>query len=406
LTMASLRTRVRYGGDDPTRQIDSASGPTKPPADPLAGRKKAWINQILFRGKRRSSLDDGGGGHDRRRSAVEVVALLLVLALMSLAFPNVKHNGVRGDSSRSEPISYSCPASISKSLNDVGNNFDVYTADIRRSSFRRNDTSLTLDHIRSRPMDGWGIPYHSVKEGLLRPWKEEAFVPNLKSGDSLYESACGAGLNLLLTAEIMAENGIHNLTVYGNDYMSESVEIANWIWKGGVSVGWSLPARGGTICAGDSSDLSFVPSSSFDLAYTGYIDPLNDPLNLLSESADANARRRNSIKNCRSTDPEEAKLAEEEQRKQEEWHASWVKELIRIAKPGKSVVIESICESLCKHYREKPTVPDWGGVDKDWWERAVSTYGWDVSDIFIRDAPVTKEWKYPRYHVVMKKKMK
>ena len=41
-----------------------------------------------------------------------------------------------------------------------------------------------------------------------------------------------------------------------------------------------LPAKGskGKICQGDSGNLSWVPSNAFDLVYTGYITPLQDPL--------------------------------------------------------------------------------------------------------------------------------
>ena len=64
----------------------------------------------------------------------------------------------------------------------------------------------------------------------LRPWKVKAFVPYLKSGDSIYESACGSGLNLLLTLEVLLENNITSITVSGNDYLEKSIYRANQIW--------------------------------------------------------------------------------------------------------------------------------------------------------------------------------
>ena len=103
---------------------------------------------------------------------------------------------------------------------------------------------------------------------MLIAWIEEAFVPNLKSGDSIYESACGNGLNLLVTTEVLLENNITNITIYGNDYLESSIALANIIWESEEA---STVARKGTLCSGDSTNVSFVPSSSFDLVYTGYL---------------------------------------------------------------------------------------------------------------------------------------
>jgi hypothetical protein len=281
-------------------------------------------------------------------------------------------------------------------LNDVGDNLDWYYRDDAKLS-----NSTTLKDLKKAKMDGWDMSYVMVKR-LLRPWKEMVYVPNIQSGDAIYESACGSGLNLLLTTEILREHDIVNVTVYGNDYVAPSVAIANDIvWNSN-----SNKAHHGNICVGDSSNLSFVPSNAFDFVYTGYIDPLVDPLSLSKPKTSDNQKLAKSINYCFSNDTKKQELAQQEQVAQQDWYASWVSEMIRIAKPGAPIVAESNSESVCKHFSEYPTIHDWGGVDKEWWMFAISTYQWNVDpgSLIIEDEPTTKQWKYPRYHVLMRKK--
>lgn len=108
------------------------------------------------------------------------------------------------------PYQYTCPDDIGESQNDEGME-DFY--DTGNGVFTVNKT---LTEMKLESYDGWNEPFYKKKESF-RPWKELAFVPNLKSGDLVYESACGIGFNMLLTAEILQENGISNLTFYGND---------------------------------------------------------------------------------------------------------------------------------------------------------------------------------------------
>lgn len=315
-----------------------------------------------------------------------IIGFLVILVII-LAIPSKR------SVSPHTTIDYTCPSTVAKSLNDVGNAMDYYTSDDKK---HMNDS---LAELKASPhMDGWGIPYVNVKL-LLRPWKEHMFVKNINSGDTIYESACGSGLNLVLTTDILREYNIHNITVYGNDYVSQSVEIANRIWD------TNTKAKKGILCQGDSTNLTFVPSNTFDFVYTGYIDPLIDPLNL-SSSTSSSKKLKVSIENCFSNDTEKQELAKNEQQLQHDWYASWIQEMIRIAKPGKPIVAESNCESVCKHFREYPKIHDWGGVDKKWWSNAISTYNWNVdpSSLVIQDEKTTKEWKYPRYHVFMRKK--
>eukprot|EP00746_Dinoflagellata_sp_MGD_P033828 gnl/MRDRNA2_/MRDRNA2_180791_c0_seq1.p1 gnl/MRDRNA2_/MRDRNA2_180791_c0~~gnl/MRDRNA2_/MRDRNA2_180791_c0_seq1.p1 ORF type:complete len:286 (-),score=53.37 gnl/MRDRNA2_/MRDRNA2_180791_c0_seq1:408-1265(-) len=257
------------------------------------------------------------------------------------------------------------------------------------------NANKNLSKLWMLPVDGWGIPYNLFKE-FLRPWKIEAFVPHIKAGDAIYESACGTGLNLLLTTEILKEHGIQLTTVYGNDYLQQHVDIANEVWDTPTS---REVARKGIFCTADSSNLDFVPSSSFDFVYTGYIDPIQDPLNLLPSTMTASEKKKRAVGKYRSLDSELRELAQKEQSAQEDWYASWVTEMIRIAKPGKTIVIENNAESLWQD------PGDWGGVDKNWWAVATSKYGWDVdpNSIVVRDMPRRKQWRQIRYHVMMQK---
>ena len=94
------------------------------------------------------------------------------------------------------------------------------------------------------------------------------------------------------------------------------------------------------------------------------------------------------------------RLGELQQEATEDWFAKWVSELVRIAKPGKPIIVEEVALPICGGAPE-----DWGGVAKEWWKPAVIKYKWDV-DI---DSIVTKMHKKDeknvetRYNVFMRK---
>jgi len=127
--------------------------------------------------------------------------------------------------------------------------------------------------FRTDRFDGWGISYNKQKMGST-PFETKFFRPYVRTGMTMYESACGIGLNLLTTSEILEAIGI---MVYGNEYVKESVERSEVVLGEGV-----IPAgnRRGVICTGDWTNLSHVPSNTFDLVYTGYITLLLDSLSI------------------------------------------------------------------------------------------------------------------------------
>jgi hypothetical protein len=190
-----------------------------------------------------------------------------------------------------------------------------------------------------------------------------------------------------MTLEILEEHGIRDVIMYGNEYVPESADKANWMLS---EINPPGNAQVGKICPGDSSNLSFVPSNTMDLVYTGYITPLMDPLhfNAGNEEYKEYDDICDMVKSNRTTSESDSqsltsgsgydwmamKLNEVIQLEQERWYGQWVAEMTRIAKPGSPVLIEQVSPSYCT----KTT--DWGGVDKEYWNRSatLNTYGWNV----------------------------
>lgn len=214
----------------------------------------------------------------------------------------------------------------------------------------------------------------------MSDWKRRAFK-GLRDGDRIFESACGIGLNLYLTLELL---GIRNIQVFGNEYYPASVRVARDIIL-------HLPHSGrpGRICAADSTHLDYVPSNTFDLVFTGYISPLFNPLQLEGPTTDANFATY--LADCKTVRSQTA------QRIQNDWYAAWVSEMIRIARPGAPVIVEQVSYPLC----EAPF--DWGGVAQEFWKTAIEDYGWpiDPDSIVMVDDTLFKR----RYHVYMEKKL-
>jgi hypothetical protein len=305
----------------------------------------------------------------------------------SASYYNNKKNK-KGSSGVVLPVTYECPAIKEYIPNDKE---EASWYDEKSRQIKNNVTEF-LSVFRQAEFDNWGHSYEEVKKGMYH-WKSNMFR-ELKDGASIYESACGVGLNMYMTLEIVQEElGLTNLAVYGNEYVPESVDIAREVWN--VDRRESLPCSAiqGRICTGDSTDLHDVPSAAFDLVYTGYLTPMMDPLDF-KESGDGNYARMTTI--CNSKDnPEMVKLAVKMQERQNDWYGQWVGQMIRLAKPGAPVIVEQVSYSFCS------AIYDWGGVDQDFWPAAIDRYQWDVdpdSFVFERDTIFRK-----RYHVYMKK---
>ena len=235
---------------------------------------------------------------------------------------------------------FNCPSTAASGTaqNDVAGYFDFYDDDNARHADGESEDDLYFTEGFRYVRYGGRMQTYSKMKKMATEYKASAFGDNLKSGDSIYESACAEGFNLLMTIEILKERrGIENLIAFGNDYLSASAAVADKLFdKQASTIDW---IHKGVFCQGDSSNLEFVPSNAFDLAYTGYIDPIVDPLHLHPDDMPFEERVKISRELCESEDESHQVLMQREQAAQEEWHSSWVKELLRIVKPGKVVII-------------------------------------------------------------------
>jgi hypothetical protein len=237
---------------------------------------------------------------------------------------------------------YQCPTQFRNAAENVVTAPNEHKLWYEAVSESISNVTAYMETFREMEFDNWGHTYAEVKRGMFS-WKSHYFS-DLKSGDLVYESACGIGMNLFMTLEILQQVlGVTNITIYGNDYVSRSVEIAQLIYSGMNSKMFpSSFGRLGAICTADSTQLDFVPSNAFDLVYTGYISPLFDPLRL-NQSTDENfvqynaycEQAQDSISHFGST----AIMAQE---RQNDWYGAWVGEMIRIAKPGAPIIVEQV----------------------------------------------------------------
>lgn len=75
--------------------------------------------------------------------------------------------------------------------------------------------------------------------------------------------------------------------------------------------------------------------------------------------------------------PSDVLLVDTAQAMQNKWVTSWVHELLRIVKPGGTVIIESMAWPYCEWS------DDWGGVKTSWWaDAAVGRLGGDPRTAF------------------------
>ncbi len=169
-----------------------------------------------------------------------------------------------------DSLKYACPCTF-----DADQQPPTHSMFPDHSSQIISNLTKFMKTFRHMELDDWGHSYAEVKKGM-HDWIAQRYAPYLADNSLIYESALGDGLHLHMVLDIMKEvKQIHNITVYGNDRSSGSVQVATALGKQKY-----LPTGGklGTICQADSTQLAFVPSESFDLVFTAYIPPLSDPL--------------------------------------------------------------------------------------------------------------------------------
>lgn len=103
----------------------------------------------------------------------------------------------RRDAGRS--VQYSCPASQQQSLNDQDGDLAEWYDEKNACIYANGGATLAAVMNGACTFDAWNHGYAAKKDDL-RPWKETAYVPHVRSGDNIYESACGIGLNMMITA--------------------------------------------------------------------------------------------------------------------------------------------------------------------------------------------------------------
>jgi hypothetical protein len=267
--------------------------------------------------------------------------------------------------------------------------------------------NYTQYEFRNTEYWNWGKSYQEVKDGI-RHWKVSRYLPNLKTGDSIFESGCGIGLNLLLTVEILQEESNHyinDLHLYGSEFGIAAAELANVFLDHELSKSsYGGTGKRGLICPGDSTHLHFIPDNTFDLVFTGYLSPVPDPWSAnLTNDADAEIilERRREICSTRDTNWKSQTLSEYAQSLQKEWYGAYVSEMIRIAKPGAPIMIEFVSDPYC----DKIQYDEWGGgVPYSFWTNGIADFGWDVDQDSIDFEPETLFADKRRYHVMMRKR--
>ena len=348
------------------------------------GKQTDEEEQVSFLGSDNLSPSRNGYvGRSTKRVSTRYLLVVLVTAVVLLESTRV---ALKKDVVSKAPL-FTCPDfHPNYADNEGGEDFEDLYAKVSRNIPKSKKEFL--ETFREQPFDG-NVNTYTFKKQTLLDFKSKHLVPNLKPGMKIYESAMGIGMNLFMTLEILQESkNISGITVYGNEYVRESVEQAEFVLDEGV-----IPSgnQKGVLCAGDSTNLSHVPSNSFDLVYTGYITPRN------ALDIDDDDKWTQICEDANQQDWMAYKLRAIGVQNQEDWFGKWVAEMARIAKPGAPVIAEEVSQPTC----DAPD--DWDGVSKSFWYEAAkkNTYDWNIDPDSIEMMDHTRTGT--RYNVFMRK---
>ena len=400
-----------------------------------------------------------------------VVGMLFVAILTTKGGPVVIHKMVVNGGNTSPPppattsttttiagesavVQYSCPIPLTTPSKD-----DVDMGRYIRQSDKHNLNEKTVTELwdwvtQDTDVDDWHLTYEEQRDRhynftvreivphIVRTWsngnnkssKEEDGGEDEKI--HIYESACGVGRNLVITLDIIHEVLHHKnddnddtkkiitpkIVVHGNDYAIDSANAARTIFETLQPYGSQV----GTICGGvDSTNLSHIPSNSYDIVLTGYVAPIHNPLNLGINDKWMNKfkyRQQQYVHLCNVAENTNGKYSDDQVQEartnvrkmttiQEEWFAKWIKEMIRIAKPGSPIFVEEVPFAKCN------ATNDNGGVNYDFWYKSSSWNNDDVEvghqrrDVMvdptsIRFMPILEKDGSPvtRYNVALRKR--
>ncbi|KAL3912804.1 MAG: hypothetical protein SGARI_000967 [Bacillariaceae sp.] len=214
------------------------------------------------------------------------------------------------------------------------------------------------------------------------------------------------------------------ITVFGSDFDAANVATTSALLQQKLEEynddgNNSPPFSVGSICQAKPTNLSHVPSNTFDAVFASHLRLLRDPLELDKDGDDDSIptlemeERHRQICEIVSNkkadkDVNEVWMANElyaiVRQRQDEYVGQWVAEMVRTAKPGAPIVLEqvsstSFCDAIVDYTNKES-----GGVDHDFWKRNAerNTYGWNVdpTSVVIQDDQIDAT----RYHVVMLKK--
>lgn len=194
-------------------------------------------------------------------------------ALSSMTVADHHHLSPLQTQDDQDGLLFQCPVAPEQQPQDEGAlNFDPVRFQNHYLHDEAHRTALEdfVARFRDRKYDDWDQTYAHMKRGMTA-WKRRAFIPYLKAGDAVYESAIGIGLNALMTLEILQQekpSAVTGLSLYGNEYLRTSTVRANEFLDRMLP---PLRVRKGAVCVGDSTNISYVPSDAFDFVYTGYI---------------------------------------------------------------------------------------------------------------------------------------
>ena len=238
------------------------------------------IPQASIKRKEYEQSDAKGRHYQSKRQRQLCMLIFLFLGLAITMFRLLPlQAAVRTAEKPHKQLEYSCPAA-STSLSTVNYDENVFASDYLNNKTQPtdiwSDPQTFLNQFREETFDGWSRSYTKFKEDL-RPFLQKHVVPLLRKQkpSTIYESACGLGLNLYATLEILQEEAnITGITVYGNEYLEENAIKANRILDvllEAQNTQSNPKNHKGVVCHADSTNLTHVPSASFDLVYTGFL---------------------------------------------------------------------------------------------------------------------------------------
>jgi hypothetical protein len=125
-----------------------------------------------------------------------------------------------------------------------------------------------------------------------------------------------------------------------------------------------------------------ISINSFDLVYTGYLDPTivgslrGGFLYTAKGTSNINSQidKLKSSYYCDSSDKAEQILIQLDQNDQEKYHSDFVKEMVCITKMGAPIIIKFVSFLVCVSLGQS----NWGGVNINLWIDGLHKYGWDV----------------------------